>query len=66
MTSNIEYLHRRLKNDGRGGKEAHVLHTRYNALLPVGTVNLQAKCLYSLRHALSADVPHSLQSDSEL
>lgn len=55
MSCFIEDLHRRLKCVGRGGNELHVLMTIYNALLSVSMENLEAKCLRSLRFALSAD-----------
>lgn len=66
MTCVNEDPSRRLKCVGRGGKELHVLKTRYNALLPVGTANLQAECLTSPRSALSTDSVMLLNLDSEL
>ena len=52
MTSIIEDLRRRLKGVSCGGREPQVLKTRYLALLPKATANLQRECLRSLRRAL--------------
>lgn len=41
MTRAMEDRKDRLKGVGRGDKEPHVLKTRYNALPPVATANLQ-------------------------
>ena len=55
MTCVIEDLRRRLKGVSRGGREPHVLKTRYIALLPNATANLQRECLRALRRSLSYD-----------
>lgn len=66
MTFVIEDRSRRFKGVGSGGKEQHVLKTRFNALLPVATRNLQSECLTSLRRALSTDGVLLLKLDSNL
>lgn len=64
IACSFEDLHRRLKGVGGGIKEPYVLKTRYNALIPVATANIPAEFLYSLRSAISADDPRSLNLDA--
>ena len=66
MTAVIEYMRRRLSGVQRGGREPYVLKTRYDALLPVATANLQKECVTHMRRSLSTDGQKLVQFDYEL
>lgn len=66
MTPFIETLYRLLEGVGLGDNEPQVPKSRYIALLPVATANLQQECLYSLLRALSADSSLALDLEAEL
>ena len=66
MTSVIEDMQRRLRGIGRGGREPRVLKSRYNALLPVATANVQAEMVDMLRASLRTQVSSLQLLDEEL
>lgn len=55
INSAIDDLQRIIKGVGRGGREPHVLQTRYNAVIHVTTANIKAELLSSLRGTLPTD-----------
>lgn len=55
-----------LERRTRRGWEPHVLETKYNAIMPVDTANLQAEGVTCLLRSLSIDEDDVVQMRSEL